>query len=91
MEASFAWDIMSRLLPACRVWVHFGGVNNAFYAWLNGRLLGYSQDSCCPAEFEVTTALQPGKNVLAVQVCCCVLSTETKCASWPAPACERSR
>ena len=50
--------------------MHFGGVNNAFYAWLNGRLLGYSQDSCCPAEFEVTTALQPGDNVLAVQVRC---------------------
>ena len=50
-----------------RVWVHFGGVNNAFYAWLNGHLLGYSQDSCCPAEFEVTSALQAGENMLAVQ------------------------
>ena len=51
------------------MWVHFGGVNNAFYAWLNGKMLGYSQDSCCPAEFEVTSLLQPGRNVLAVQVC----------------------
>ena len=50
------------------MWVHFGGVNNACYVWLNGKLLGYSQDSCCPAEFEVTTALRPGENVLAVQV-----------------------
>lgn len=53
----------------CRVWLHFGGVNNAFYCWLNGTLLGYSQDSCCPAEFDVTAVLKPGQNLLAVQVC----------------------
>lgn len=29
--------------------LHFGGVNSAFYAWVNGRLLGYSQDSKTPA------------------------------------------
>ena len=38
------------------------------YAWLNGQLLGYSQDSCLPAEFEVTHLLQPGRNLLSVQV-----------------------
>ena len=66
----------------CRVWVHFGGVNNAFYAWLNGHLLGYSQDSCCPAEFEVTSALQPGRNVLAVQVSE-VLHLASRAAQFP--------
>jgi beta-galactosidase len=48
--------------------LHFGGVNSAFYAWVNGRLLGYSQDSKTPAEFNVTGFLRDGDNTLAVQV-----------------------
>lgn len=54
-------------LPS-RVTLHFEGVNNAFYAWLNGTLLGYSQDSCLPAEFDVDGILRPGRNLLAIQV-----------------------
>ena len=52
----------------CRVFLHFGGVNNAFYVWVNGKEVGYSQDSCTPAEFEVTHLLKPGRNLVAVQV-----------------------
>jgi beta-galactosidase len=48
--------------------LHFGGVNSAFYAWVNGRLLGYSQDSKTPAEFNITALLRAGDNTLAVQV-----------------------
>ena len=48
--------------------LHFGGVNSAFYAWLNGRLVGYSQDSKTPAEFNITGLLRGGDNTLAVQV-----------------------
>jgi beta-galactosidase len=48
--------------------LHFGGVNSAFYAWVNGRLLGYSQDSKTPAEFNITTCLRDGENTVAVQV-----------------------
>jgi beta-galactosidase len=51
-----------------RVLVHFAGVNSAFYLWLNGRLVGYSEDSMLPAEFDLTPFLQPGENVLAAQV-----------------------
>jgi hypothetical protein len=36
--------------------------------WLNGAFLGASKDSRLPAEFEVTGRLQPGDNLLAVQV-----------------------
>jgi beta-galactosidase len=54
----------------CRTFLHFAGVNNAMYAWLNGQLLGYSQDSCLPAEFEVTHVLRSGRNLLSVQVSC---------------------
>ena len=48
--------------------LHFGGVSSAFYVWVNGEKVGYSQDSCLPAEFDVTKFLRPGKNRLAVQV-----------------------
>ncbi|MBR8534583.1 DUF4981 domain-containing protein [Carboxylicivirga sediminis] len=51
-----------------QVIIHFGGVSSAFYCWLNGEYLGYSQGSRLPAEFDLTKHLKPGKNKLAVQV-----------------------
>lgn len=51
-----------------QITLHFGGVSSAFYCWLNGDLVGYSQDSRLPAEFDITPLLQSGKNSLAVQV-----------------------
>ena len=51
-----------------RTFLLFEGVDSAFYCWLNGRAIGYSQDSRLPAEFEVTDYLLSGRNVLAVQV-----------------------
>ena len=56
------------LTGLCRVFLHFAGVNNAFYVWVNGTQVGYSQDSCTPAEFDVTHLLQPGRNLVALQV-----------------------
>ena len=51
-----------------RVVLHFGGVSSAMYVWLNGELVGYSQDSRLPAEFDVTDLLRKGSNRLAVEV-----------------------
>lgn len=51
-----------------RITVTFGGVESAFYVWLNGESVGYSQDSRLPAEFDLTPHLRPGKNVLAARV-----------------------
>lgn len=48
--------------------LHFGGVHSAMYVWLNGRKVGYSQNSMSPAEFDVTTYLREGTNRLAVEV-----------------------
>lgn len=48
--------------------LHFAGVKSAFYVWVNGERIGYSQGSMCPAEFDITEHLQAGENVLAVQV-----------------------
>ena len=51
-----------------RIILHFGGVSSAFYVWLNGQRVGYSQGSRLPAEFDVTDLVKAGKNRLAVQV-----------------------
>lgn len=46
----------------------FGGVNSAFYVWINGEKVGYSQDSRMTSEFRITRYLKPGKNAIAVEV-----------------------
>ncbi|MHC4330283.1 MAG: sugar-binding domain-containing protein, partial [Planctomycetota bacterium] len=51
-----------------QIFLHFDGVKSAFYVWINGRKVGYSQDSMTPAEFNVTEYLKPGDNTLAVEV-----------------------
>ncbi|MFR9587749.1 MAG: glycoside hydrolase family 2 TIM barrel-domain containing protein [Rikenellaceae bacterium] len=48
--------------------LHFGGVASAFYVWVNGQKVGYSQDSCLAAEFDITEYLNEGANRVAVQV-----------------------
>jgi beta-galactosidase len=50
------------------VFLHFEGVMSAMYVWVNGREVGYSEDSMTPAEFDITPYLQPGENVLAAEV-----------------------
>ncbi|MFC0272866.1 glycoside hydrolase family 2 TIM barrel-domain containing protein [Metabacillus herbersteinensis] len=50
------------------VYLSFQGVESAFYVWLNGKFVGYSEDSFTPAEFELTPFLQEGENKLAVEV-----------------------
>ena len=46
----------------------FEGVDSAFYLFVNGRQVGYSQGPHMPAEFNLTGYVRPGKNTLAVQV-----------------------
>ncbi|PKH00375.1 glycoside hydrolase family 2 TIM barrel-domain containing protein [Paraglaciecola sp. MB-3u-78] len=53
---------------AKQVFVHFGAVKSAFYLWVNGQKVGYSQDSKTAAEFDISTYLQTGENQLALQV-----------------------
>jgi beta-galactosidase len=50
------------------VLLHFDGVDSAFYVWVNGHRVGYSEDSRTPAEFDVTPHLTSGANLLAVEV-----------------------
>ena len=55
-------------LAGKKVCLSFQGVETAMYVWLNGKFVGYSEDSFTPAEFEVTDYLEPGENKLAVEV-----------------------
>ncbi len=60
-EVPAAWDDQSVVL-------HFGGVTSAFYVWINGTEVGYSQGSCLAAEFDITPYIVEGTNRVAVQV-----------------------
>jgi len=51
-----------------KIFIHFAGVKSAFYIWVNGAKVGYSQGSMTPAEFNLTPYLKKGNNILAVEV-----------------------
>jgi len=51
-----------------RTILRFAGVYSAFYVWVNGRQVGYSEDSKGPAEFDITSFLKEDSNILAVEV-----------------------
>ncbi|MEV7085282.1 glycoside hydrolase family 2 TIM barrel-domain containing protein [Streptomyces sp. NPDC093085] len=51
-----------------RTLLSFQGVKSAFFVWVNGERVGYSEDSYTPAEFDITGHLRPGRNTLAVEV-----------------------
>ena len=56
-----AWDGRNIILS-------FGGVESAFYLWVNGLKVGYSQGSRLPAEFDITEYVRVGENLIAAQV-----------------------
>ncbi|MCL1632950.1 NPCBM/NEW2 domain-containing protein, partial [Sporolactobacillus sp. CPB3-1] len=51
-----------------KTYLSFQGVKSAFYVWVNGEKVGYSEDSYAPAEFEISKYLKHGENTLAVEV-----------------------
>ena len=50
------------------VFLQFGAVSSAFYVWINGRYVGYSEGSKTPSEFDVTDFIRAGDNSIAVEV-----------------------
>ncbi|MGJ8658564.1 MAG: glycoside hydrolase family 2 TIM barrel-domain containing protein [Cellulophaga fucicola] len=61
-EVPAEWDNQSIIL-------HFGGVSSAFYVWVNGKKVGYSQGSRLAAEFDISAYIKPNTtNRVAVQV-----------------------
>lgn len=53
---------------AQRVYIKFDGVSSAFYIWVNGKKVGYSQDSRTPATFDITDFVKAGRNSVALEV-----------------------
>ena len=54
-----------------KIFIHFDGVKSAFYLWINGQEVGYSQGSMTPAEWDITKYLHEDRdkpNIIAVQV-----------------------
>lgn len=50
------------------IFAHFGSVTSNMYLWVNGKYVGYSEDSKLEAEFNLTKYLKPDKNLIAFQV-----------------------
>ena len=50
------------------VFVCFDGVEAAYYLWVNGKPVGYSEDSKLPSEFDITEFIVPGRNLMALMV-----------------------
>jgi beta-galactosidase len=50
-----------------RIVLHLAGASSAIFVWVNGKKIGYSQDSRLPAEFDLTDNLVSGKNFLAIE------------------------
>jgi beta-galactosidase len=53
---------------ARQVFIHFGAIKSAGYIWVNGQKVGLTKDGKTPAEFDITSYVKPGKNILAVEV-----------------------
>lgn len=51
-----------------KVYLKFNGVQSAFYVWLNGHFIGYSEDSFTPTSFDISKYLKEKDNYLAVEV-----------------------
>ncbi|MDR2813759.1 MAG: DUF4981 domain-containing protein [Prevotellaceae bacterium] len=51
-----------------QVFIHLGAVKSAFYIWVNGQYVGYSEDSKLAAEFDITPCLRAGENTVALEV-----------------------
>ena len=50
------------------VFLHIGAAGAAYYIWVNGEKVGYSEDSKLPSEFNVTKFLKPGHNEIALEI-----------------------
>lgn len=50
------------------VYFHVGSATSNLTLWVNGKYVGYSEDSKVAAEFNISKYLKPGKNLIAMQV-----------------------
>ncbi len=50
------------------IYFHVGSATSNLSVWVNGKYVGYSEDSKVAAEFNITKYLKPGQNLIAMQV-----------------------
>ncbi|GEM_PF-4254746 len=50
------------------IFLHIGAAGAAYYIWVNGEKVGYSEDSKLPSEFDLTKFVKPGKNTIAIEL-----------------------
>ena len=62
------WFIIPEGWKDREIFIHFAGVKSAFYIWINGQFVGYSEDAKTPAEWNITKYLIDGKNSVALEV-----------------------
>ena len=51
-----------------QVYLHFGSIRSAMYVWVNGQMVGYTQGSKTPSEFNITEFIRDGENTLSAEV-----------------------
>ena len=49
------------------IFLQLGAVSSAFYVWINGEYVGYSEGSKTPSEFRVTDVVRAGENTIAIE------------------------
>ena len=74
------------------IFIYLGSVKSAFYIWINGEKVGYSEGSKLPAEFNITPYVKPGKsNTVALEVYRWSTASYLECQDfWRMSGIERS-
>ena len=62
------WFTVPREFKDREIFITFDGVETVYYLWINGKQVGYSQDSKLPGEFNITEYIKEGENLIAVMV-----------------------
>jgi len=62
------WFRLPEEIEGKKFYLNFDGVNSCYYVYVNGELAGFSKVSHMPAEFDITSLVQPGDNLVAVKV-----------------------
>lgn len=50
-----------------KIFIHFGKVSSKFYVYINGSFAGFSNDSNLPSEFDITSYVSSGENIIAIK------------------------
>ncbi|MET0357209.1 MAG: sugar-binding domain-containing protein [Cellvibrio sp.] len=72
LSTGITWYRKTFALPSgtkpAHVFIEFEGVRHAADVWVNGTLVGFNENGIMAFGFDITKALKPGKNVIAVRV-----------------------